>query len=211
MVGRGTRIFPGKENLLLLDFLWMHEKHSLIRPAHLIAGSDEEAQEMTEASQQAAQRGDGQGELDLEDLVSEVREQRERKLQEELAAKAKRKARTMNAIDFALSLHDNAAAEFTPTEKWEFDRISEGQLGILEKNGIDTDSVHCKGHAAKIIDLIYQRQAMGLCTPKQFKYLKQFGHPSPATATFEQASAFLDKRFHKKPQPKEEKLEPVSH
>ena len=208
MVGRGTRIFPRKENLLLLDFLWMHEKHSLIRPAHLIAESDEEAEEMTEETENAAQRGDGQQELDLEDIASEVRIQREKKLQEELAAKTKRKARVMNAIDFALSLHDNAAAEFEPQEKWEFGPLSEGQRGMLEKNGIDSDSVQCKGHAAKIIDLIYQRQSMGLCTPKQFKYLKQFGHPSPATATVEQASAFLDKRFRK---PKERELEPVSH
>jgi superfamily II DNA or RNA helicase len=31
-IGRGTRIHPGKENLLLLDFLYQTEKHFLIRP-----------------------------------------------------------------------------------------------------------------------------------------------------------------------------------
>jgi superfamily II DNA or RNA helicase len=31
MVGRGTRLFPGKEDLLLLDFLWHTEKHELCR------------------------------------------------------------------------------------------------------------------------------------------------------------------------------------
>ena len=37
MVGRGTRLNPGKTELLLLDFLWLTEKHELCRPAHLIA------------------------------------------------------------------------------------------------------------------------------------------------------------------------------
>ena len=33
MVGRGTRLSPGKTDLLLLDFLWMTDKHELCRPA----------------------------------------------------------------------------------------------------------------------------------------------------------------------------------
>ena len=37
MVGRGTRLFPGKEELLLLDFLWHTERHDLCRPASIIA------------------------------------------------------------------------------------------------------------------------------------------------------------------------------
>jgi superfamily II DNA or RNA helicase len=33
MVGRGTRVHPAKDDLLVLDFLWLHEKHNLVRPA----------------------------------------------------------------------------------------------------------------------------------------------------------------------------------
>lgn len=40
MVGRGTRLHEGKEELLLLDFLWHTERHELCHPAHLIASSD---------------------------------------------------------------------------------------------------------------------------------------------------------------------------
>lgn len=39
MVGRGTRLAEGKENLLILDFLWHTERHELCRPAHLITDS----------------------------------------------------------------------------------------------------------------------------------------------------------------------------
>ena len=48
MVGRGTRLAPGKDHLLLLDFLWHTERHELCHPAHLICESEEVAQKMTE-------------------------------------------------------------------------------------------------------------------------------------------------------------------
>jgi superfamily II DNA or RNA helicase len=48
MVGRGTRIHPGKNNLLLLDFLWLSRQHDLVKPAALIA-KDEDEQAQIEA------------------------------------------------------------------------------------------------------------------------------------------------------------------
>jgi superfamily II DNA or RNA helicase len=53
MVGRGTRLFPGKTELLLLDFLWHTERHELCHPAHLIAENDEVAQVMTKTIEEA--------------------------------------------------------------------------------------------------------------------------------------------------------------
>jgi len=49
MVGRGTRLSPdtGKEHLLLIDFLWMTERHELCHPASLICEDPEVAQKMT--------------------------------------------------------------------------------------------------------------------------------------------------------------------
>lgn len=196
MVGRGTRVAPGKENLLLLDFLWMHEKHSLIRPAHLVANCDEVADEMTEAAQKPSGGGE-QPELDLQALESDCRRQREQKLQEELALKANRKARTVDAMEFCLSLHDTAAAEYEATMPWEFQPPSRGQQDILERNAIDPGSVKNKGHATKIIDLIITRQKLNLSTPKQIRLMRQFGHPSPETVTLEKATAFIGQRLGK--------------
>ncbi len=36
-IGRGTRLFPGKTELLILDFLWLTERHDLCRPSSLIS------------------------------------------------------------------------------------------------------------------------------------------------------------------------------
>ena len=48
MVGRGTRLSPGKSDLLLLDFLWMTDKHELCRPADLVCEDRAVARQMTE-------------------------------------------------------------------------------------------------------------------------------------------------------------------
>ena len=53
MVGRGTRLHPGKEELLLLDFLWHTERHELCHPAHLIAENEEVAKAMTKQIEEA--------------------------------------------------------------------------------------------------------------------------------------------------------------
>ena len=47
MVGRGTRLYPGKDYLLLLDFLWHTERHELCHPADLICTDEEVAKQMT--------------------------------------------------------------------------------------------------------------------------------------------------------------------
>jgi superfamily II DNA or RNA helicase len=40
MVGRGMRLAPGKDHLLLLDFLWMTARHDLCRPSALISKNE---------------------------------------------------------------------------------------------------------------------------------------------------------------------------
>lgn len=212
IIGRGTRLLPGcaefetkedrltardfsgKDRLVVWDFIWLHEKHSLIRPAHLVAQTEEVAEQMTKSAEKAS-GGDGQRELDLQELESECRRQREQKLQEELALKAKRKARTVDAIEFALSIHDTTLAEYSPVMKWEFQQPSEGQMDILMRNGIYPGSVKNKGHATKIIDLIITRRKLNLSTPKQIRLMKQLGHPKPETLTLEKATAYIGQKL----------------
>lgn len=53
MVGRVTRLFEGKSELLLLDFLWHTDRHELCHPAHLIVENDEVTNEMTKQIEMA--------------------------------------------------------------------------------------------------------------------------------------------------------------
>lgn len=192
IIGRGTRLAANKDHLLVLDFLWMSEQHSLIRPGHLIAGDADEADAITEALGL---------EGDLEDAKEKVAADRAAVLRQRLAANKHRNARTFDPIEFALALNDAALAEFTPTMDWHFHAVSEPQSQALAKCGFDPATISCKGHAAAILDKLFLRRDLGLATPKQVRWLRKFDHPHPELATFAEASAFLDQRWGKRHEP----------
>lgn len=203
MVGRGTRIFPGKENLLILDFLWNTAKHSLIKPAHLIAKDNDEARAISEHMERDVILGGG-GQLefdsegfDIEEAMSEVRAQREASLRKQLEKQAKKASRLIDPIEFGLDLHELALVEFEPTMQWHHGAVSQGQRKTLETFGIDGDTVKNAGHASALLDAIFTRKQMGLASPKQVAWLKKTRHPSPSTATRDEAGAWLDAAFKK--------------
>ncbi|NQX00396.1 DEAD/DEAH box helicase family protein, partial [bacterium] len=77
IIGRGTRMYGGKDHLLVLDFLWQAEEHSLMRPANLIAEDEADAKELTEKIG---------AEGDLEEARKEVNADRTRSLTDRLRA-----------------------------------------------------------------------------------------------------------------------------
>jgi superfamily II DNA or RNA helicase len=188
IVGRGTRICPGKDHLLVLDFLWLTGEHSLVKPANLIAGDGEEADEITEALGE-----DG----DLEEAQESVVADRTARLQERLRLQAGRSSKIFDAIEFAVGIADPALAEFVPTMGWHGDPVSSKQAEILARSGIDPASVRCKGQASALIDKLFLRRDLGLATAKQVRWLRRFNHPQPELATFAEAGAFLDGHFIK--------------
>jgi len=190
IIGRGTRLHPGKENLLVLDFLWMTGRHSLVRPAHLVASTPEIAEAMIA---KAAAAGDEEHDL-LADEV-DAKAQREAALAAELAAHAKRASRQLDPVEFALSLHELDLAEYEPTMPWHSQPASPKQLALIERQGIDPQAIRDKGHAAAIIDRILARRNLGLATPKQVACLRRHGHPRPDLVTFPEAQAWLSERF----------------
>lgn len=188
MIGRGTRIHPGKEDLLLLDFLWMHEKHDILRPASLVAAHEEESNEM----QKLCEAGDVN---DLMDVQRDVRAEREGRLRAELQRKANKKARNIDAIEFFLSIGELENAEWEPTVPWQTESATEKQVKLIESAGIIGSTIKSKGHASLIIGKIMQRRKLKLATPKQLKYLIKYGYENPNQATMSEAGAFLDKMF----------------
>lgn len=195
MVGRGTRLFDGKENLLLLDPLFLSDDLQLVRPARLVAANQKEAETL-------------QRRLELEggDLIVQAERAKadlQRSMLEAAAAARRKAARSVDAIEFAVSLSRSDLLDYEPEMKWESAPISDGQRGILERNGIDTnDERMCRGLASKLIDIIFTRRASGLCTAKQLRFLEKNNYPNPSLATFKEASAFIEAqmaRFKSKP------------
>lgn len=192
MIGRGTRIYPGKENLLVLDPLWLTGKHSLVKPTSLVTDSPEIAKIAEEMLDQGEM-------LDVERVVDSAKEQREQSLINKLKEQAdKAVGKKLNAIDpleFAVSLHDARLAEYEPVMEWERLPPSPKQVQMIERFGLAGDKVTCKGHASAIINRIMDRQKLKLASPKQLKWLIKLGHPKPYTESFAGASEFLDKQF----------------
>src|SRR5699024_3754541 len=126
MVGRGTRLFPGKDHLLLLDFLWHTERHELCRPASLLCENEEVARKMTENLEQAAGLP-----VDIEEAqeqaVSDVVAQREEALAKQLAEMRKRKRKLVDPLQFEMSIQAEDLTGYTPAFGWEAGPPSEKQ------------------------------------------------------------------------------------
>lgn len=183
MIGRGTRIEPLKDDLLILDCLWMHERHSLCRPAHLVAASEEEADAITELSEDLSGEMNGAGQMDLLQAVSDAAAKREEKLRAELERKSKRGAKYISAAEFALRHNDLAVAEYEPSLPWERNDPTPKQVTALKYAGIDAATVSGRGHASKLLDIHFRNQAITLASPKQQALLRRMGHSSPDSAT----------------------------
>lgn len=188
MVGRGTRICDGKKDLLLLDPMFLAEKHSLIRPARLLAKDDEEADEIQE-------KLDSEEQLDLIETSELVKDLRLERIKENLKANARRKSKTVDFLEFALTCDEDDLAEYSPTMLWESQPMSMKQRESLDRMGFDTESIQCKGLACRIMDLVISRIEQNLASPKQMKWLQRFNTPDAHLKTFEEASAILDSRF----------------
>lgn len=178
MIGRGTRLSPGKDNLLILDFLWLCQKHNLCKPASLVADNEEDVATVVKASED--------DEIDLFEAVSDAEEQRRNALAEALARNAKRKSRLVNPLELFSLLDDVGLADYEPTFKWEEADASEKQIQALQNFGINADGIS-KGFACAIMDRLINRSSQHLATVKQIKCLRQFGY-EPIDWTFEQAS-----------------------
>ena len=192
MVGRGTRLFPGKENLLLLDFLWHTERHELCRPAHLIAGTEEVAKKMVENMEEEA------GALfDIEELevksAEDVVAQREEALAKQLEEMRKRKRKLVDPLQFEMSIHAEDLVDYVPGFGWEQSPVSDKQKQTLEKFGIFTDEIGNAGKAAKLLDRLAKRRDEGLTTPKQIRLLERYGFRNVGMWQFDQAKSMIDR------------------
>ncbi|MDD5936799.1 MAG: DEAD/DEAH box helicase [Clostridiales bacterium] len=192
MVGRGTRLFPGKESLLLLDFLWHTERHELCHPAHLICENDEVAQQMTKNLEESAACP-----VDLEEAEKKASEdviaQREEALAKVLKEMKNRKRKLVDPLQFEMSIQAEDLTNYVPSFGWEMGPASDKQLAKLEKLGIFPDQIDNAGKATKLLERLEKRRTAGLTTPKQIRFLESRGFNHVGTWQFESAKNMIDR------------------
>lgn len=191
MVGRGTRLHPGKDHLLLLDFLWHTEKHELCRPAHLISENAEVAQQMTENIETAGCP------VDIEEAERQAAEdviaKREEALAKQLAEMRHRKRKLVDPLQFEMSIQAEDLSSYVPAFGWEMGPPTDKQRETLEKLGILPDEIDNAGKAAKLLDRLDKRRTEGLTTPKQIRFLESRGFQHVGTWEFNSAKSLIDR------------------
>lgn len=191
MVGRGTRLSPGKTDLLLLDFLWMTDKHELCRPADLVCEDRTVARQMTE---HLAETGCPE---DIEEAAAQASEdvvaQREEALAKQLEEQRRKKAKLVDPLQYEMSIQAEDLAGYVPAFSWEAGPPSEQQTAALEKLGILPDAVESAGKAALLLDRLNKRRDEGLTTPKQIRCLEKYGFQHVGTWSFEAARHMIDR------------------
>lgn len=191
MVGRGTRLSPGKSDLLLLDFLWMTDKHELCRPADLVCEDRAVARQMTE---NLAQTGCPE---DIEEAAVQASEdvvaQREEALAKQLEEQRRKKAKLVDPLQYEMSIQAEDLAGYVPAFGWEAGPPSAEQTAALEKMGILPDAVESAGKASLLLDRLHKRRDEGLTTPKQIRCLEKYGFQHVGRWSFEQAKHMIDR------------------
>ncbi|WP_288395039.1 DEAD/DEAH box helicase [uncultured Vagococcus sp.] len=191
MVGRGTRLFPGKDHLLLLDFLWHTERHELCHPAHLITSSDEVAKKMTEKVEESELPLDIMEQI--EQAEKDVVLEREEALAKQLSEMKRRKKKLVDPLQFEMSIQAEDLSSYVPAFGWEMGPPSDKQVKALEKLGILPDEIDNAGKATKLLERLDKRRADGLTTPKQIRFLEQRGFQHVGTWQFETARKLINR------------------
>lgn len=195
MVGRGTRLSPGKQDLLVLDFLPGNCRHSLIQAVDIFATQDEEVAQRARAIAAAAS-AEGNA-IALEQALELANQEQE--AQEADVAYQLRKRDPFAAVGIDLT---PLRAKRTPGE-----RATQNQLDYFRKAGLPTESVAelSARQAEALREELLDRKAVGLCTPKQAQKLVAHGI-DPRNLYFDEAKQLLSelkpsKRKASKPAP----------
>ncbi len=183
MIGRGTRLFEGKQDCLVLDFVGNSGRHKLVTPLDVLAGKPlpEDVQRAAEemvADGMPSEEALAKAEQDAIDRAAraEERRRREAKIQAEVAYRAQ-------LVD-PFAMFDVERGETGP-------RATEAQLDALRRAKIPLDYVPSRREASAMIDRLKERRSKGLATYAQARQLIKRGLPGDKM-TFEEARRALD-------------------
>lgn len=173
-IGRGTRLYPGKDHLLILDFLWLTDRHDLCRPSALIAKDEILAYHIDRHMQEGM-------DLTAAAEVSETEAVADREfiLARELEEMRKKHAKMVDPIQYAYSVYNNDLVNYVPTFEWETEDATAEQIKSLEQRGINPTGM-TRGRADAFLKEVFKRENEGYASPKQIRFLERMGFKNVA-------------------------------
>lgn len=189
MVGRGMRTAPGKKDLLLLDFLWMTGRHSLMQSSSLVCKNDKQQEKTDEIIARSAA---GVSLIDAaEQADRDILAERENALASQLEEMRNQKRKEVDPLQYSLSIGAEDLADYVPTFAWEMEPATQKQIELLRNRGLNADSLPNKGYACELIKRVIDRQKAGLSTPRQIKLLERYGFERVGEWQFDTASKVI--------------------
>lgn len=190
ILGRGTRLYPGKKELLVLDFLWLTTRHNLCRPSTLLGLSEEKEEKLN----RKIEEGEAVDLLEAEEEIErDAVKEREKNLRKELDKMRHKKLVLVDPLQYAVSLSDEALLSYEPTFTWEFGPPSEKQLLALSNWGIAPESVGTCGYAHELLNRLSTRKELGLTTPKQIRILERYNFQHVGEWKKDEASSVISR------------------
>lgn len=188
MIGRGTRVFKGKTDMLLLDFLYQFGDLGVCRPGDLIARNPRQAREI----QDRLNKGQP---LDLREARDLSESEAVQRLVKGLLSRRGRRGETYDARDAAAVLNAPELLVYEPEQRWELLPPTPRQLEILARKGLDPKSIKTRGEASNLMTFLIARAEKDRATLKQVVTLGRLGVQHAENMSFAEASAMMDLQF----------------
>jgi superfamily II DNA or RNA helicase len=170
MVGRGTRLHPGKEDLLVLNLRPDVIDHSLVSVVDLFAG-DELPDDVAAEIAASIARGEPV-------LASISKAEAASRAREEARARERGKARIVADVKYRRYEQDpfgELGIDGPTARDSSGPRATDGQASWLTKAGFAGAAALSRREASRILDELGRRRERGLCTIKQMRVLAKQG------------------------------------
>lgn len=200
MVGRGTRIAPGKSNCKIIDFSYLTDKHKLVRPVDLFCRSHKDTESLDIAMDLLMKDKT----LALHDAIAKG----SRIKQERALVRVKVRQREVKHRRIA---YDPLAVCDTMGMPWRgqknadatANKATEGQVKYLANLGVEGAEGISRARAGTLINFLKDRREKNLATMKQVSWMIAKGcDPAEARAmSFDAAKAYLDGVFNQRRDP----------
>ena len=181
-IGRGTRMSPGKADLLVLDFAGNAGRHALVSALDVLDGNTDPAVR-ERAAALSAERGDLTV-LEALDLAAQQLADEEREAAKRRARITTGTRKRVEDVDpfVSLGIHPRAG-------RWGGQPPTERQLAALAKFGFPAAELD-KGQAHQVLDELIGRAREGRASYKQARVLMRYG--LDPDVSFDQASKLID-------------------
>jgi superfamily II DNA or RNA helicase len=200
-VGRGTRLYPGKKNCLLIDFNYLTDRPGLIVPANLFDDSEvneEVANAVARLTRKPGKKGDDLLDV-IEEAKAEVEEEKEKKRRERVEVKAKKREIKYRKVVYDPLLSPDCQSTIGEGESRDSGYANDGQISLLDSFGVARPENYSYELAESMIAELDRRKKAGLASYKQCQLLARNGYDQAElhTMTRGEAGEAIDKLAQK--------------